>query len=80
MGTAVYDPKPTWWIDDGAALEKMFSPNKDAWVAAGQWFVQVHQGVKDGATDTGADYMDPTSYINRDWTDANGDPVPKPGA
>ena len=73
LNTDDYEPKPGWWVSDEAALDKMFAPNKDAWVAAGEWFVQVPGGVQNGATYTGNDYMDPANYLNPDGTNGNGE-------
>ena len=73
-----YQPKPAWWTSDEAALDKMFAPNKAAWVAAGSWFVEVRQGVQDGAVYDGSGYMLGSAYRNPDNTDGDGNPLPPP--
>lgn len=74
INAADYEPRPDWWTNDSVALDKIFAPNKAAWVAAGQWFVQVLRGVQDSAVHTGNDFSDPLSYVNPDGTDGNGEP------
>lgn len=74
VDTNAYDPKPDWWTDDAAALDKMFSNNVAAWKAAGRWFVEVPPRVQDGAVHTGSDYMDKASYVNPDGSTAEDPP------
>ena len=51
-------------------MDRIFSNNKAAWVAAGVWFVAVPDRVQDGAVHTGSDYSDKASYLNPDGTTA----------
>ena len=76
--TEAYNPRPSWGQTDEDLLSGVFSPNKAAWVAAGQWFAEVPPRVQDGAVHTGGDYSDKASYLNPDGTTAE-DPPPEDG-
>lgn len=67
---SVYNPLPDWGRTDEELLDRIFSNNKAAWVAAGVWFVAVPDRVQDGAVHTGSDYSDKASYLNPDGTTA----------
>lgn len=70
--TATIEPRPPWGKTDDALLSRIFENQKAAWVKAGQWFVEVLQGVQDGAVHAGDDHLDPASYLNPDGSDGNG--------
>lgn len=72
IDTGDFSPSPSWGQTDADLLDRIFSPNKVAWVAAGQWFVSVLEGVQDGCIHTGSDWSDPASYINPDGTNGMG--------
>lgn len=67
---AIYEPRPEWGQTDSDLMDRIFSNNKAAWVAAGVWFVAVPDRVQDGAVHTGSDYSDKASYLNPDGTTA----------
>lgn len=72
VDTSVYEPRPEWGQTDEQLLGRIFAPNKDAWVEAGQWFVLVPLGVQNGAVHTGGDFMDPATYLNPDGSNGDG--------
>lgn len=68
MNVAAYQPRPLLGcMTDEELLSKLFSANKDQWVTDDEWFAQVPDGVKNGATFIGtwpADQFDPSKYEN----------------
>jgi hypothetical protein len=79
LASDAYQPRPLLGCTtDEELLSKLFAPNKESWVNAGQWFVEVTGGVQDGAVHTGTDFSDPVSYLNPDGSDGNGN-FPKGG-
>ena len=63
---------PVWAEDADAWLSRMYQNQKAGWLAAGEWFVAVPNGVRPCAVHTGSDYTDPLSYLNPDGTGGDG--------
>lgn len=59
---SVYNPRPSWGQTDSALMDRIFENHKKAWIAAGHWFVQVHDSVIDYCKYSGNDPMNFANY------------------
>lgn len=64
VDTSVYVPRPTWGTTDEELLNRMFAPNKAAWVDAGAWFTPIPDALSNGSQYLGGDKSDLYNYTD----------------
>lgn len=74
---SIYSPRPSWGQTDAELMDRIFENHKQEWTDAGQWFVEVHESVIDGARFAGGDYMKAGNFENpAPVVDAPAEPKP----